>query len=203
MIWGEHLSTRFALGSPEQRVSSEPLFSFASRQTEHSRGQMLSGNWVLQAFFSAHFGSFLIPWKLSSNFSALVLVPCPWLNCSWILTLISTFLVTESWHDLVLLFSQKAFPVPPQASLSHLSAFWISLVFLCFNSLMVANSLKLVSADVALRPLCLASYTLLLALAVRCLSCSQQLHQIIVQCWNRGAYICKSYISLWLWQITY
>lgn len=39
---------------------------------------------------------------------------------------------------------------------------------------------------------CLASYTLLLALAVCFLSCSQQLHQIIVLCWNGEAYIFKS-----------
>lgn len=169
MILGERLSTRLVLGFPEQWVSSSPLFSFVYRQTEHSPGQVLSGNWVLQGFFE----SFLIPWKLSSNSFALVLVPCPWINCSWILTLISTFLVTESWHDLVLLFSQKAFPVPLQHLCTHLLAFWISLVFLCFNSLMVANGLKLESANVALRLLCLSGYTLLLALAVCCLSCSR------------------------------
>jgi len=66
---------------------------------------------------------------------------------------------------------------------------------------MVANGLKLVSVNVTLRLLCLASYTLLLALAVCCLSCSQWLHQTLVLYWNEDACICKSYISLWLWQI--
>lgn len=77
LIWGEHLSTHHALWFPEQYVDSGPLFSSASRQTEHSSGQVLTGNWVLHAFFRLYFESFLIPWKLSSNTSAVVLVPCP------------------------------------------------------------------------------------------------------------------------------
>lgn len=79
-IFGEHLIMACSRRHRERGRLRTSLLLYLQAIRVLSR-TVLSGNWILQAFISPYFERFHIIWTVSLNSSALVLVPCPWLDC--------------------------------------------------------------------------------------------------------------------------